>query len=31
MVDDTRAVLNARGFALSRRAAPGHYAVEQYW
>lgn len=31
MVDDTRAVLNERGFKLSRRAAPGHYAVEQYW
>jgi ferredoxin--NADP+ reductase len=31
MVDDTRAVLNERGFRLSRRAAPGHYAVEQYW
>jgi len=31
MVDDTRAVLNERGFRLSRRAEPGHYAVEQYW
>ncbi|KZE34932.1 ferredoxin--NADP reductase [Crenobacter luteus] len=31
MVDDTRAVLGERGFALSRRAVPGQLAVEQYW
>ncbi|AXK40057.1 ferredoxin--NADP reductase [Crenobacter cavernae] len=31
MVDDTHSLLKTRGFALSKRAAPGQIAVEQYW
>lgn len=31
MVDDTRAVLKARGFRTSRQSAPGQIAVENYW
>jgi ferredoxin/flavodoxin---NADP+ reductase len=31
MVEDSRKLLNGRGFRLSRRAEPGHLAVENYW
>lgn len=31
MVDDTRKLLQARGFVTSRRGQPGHLAVENYW
>lgn len=31
MVDETRALLKARGFAVSRSAKPGQIAVENYW
>ncbi len=31
MVDDTRKLLAARGYTTSRRGAPGHLAVENYW
>ena len=31
MVGDTRAVLKKRGFTVSRNAAPGQIAVENYW
>lgn len=31
MVDDCRKLLTARGFRLSRRAAPAHLAFENYW
>ncbi len=31
MVDDTRAVLKARGFRTSRQSSPGQIAVENYW
>ncbi len=31
MISMTRKVLTARGFSMSRRAAPGHMAVENYW
>ena len=31
MVDDTRELLTSRGFTVSRRAAPGHVAVENLW
>lgn len=31
MVDDTRAVLTARGFGPARRSTPGQVAVENYW
>ena len=31
MVEDSRAILTARGFRLSRRGEPGHLAVENYW
>jgi ferredoxin/flavodoxin---NADP+ reductase len=31
MVADTRAILTARGLTVSRRGAPGHLAVENYW
>jgi len=31
MVEDSRKVLLERGFRLSRRGAPGHLAMENYW
>jgi len=31
MVDDTRKLLAGRGYTTSRRGAPGHLAVENYW
>jgi ferredoxin--NADP+ reductase len=31
MVDDTRKLLASRGYTTSRRGAPGHMAVENYW
>jgi ferredoxin--NADP+ reductase len=31
MVDDIRALLSSRGFSVSKRGAPGHMAVENYW
>ncbi len=31
MVDDTRKLLTSRGYTTSRRGAPGHMAVENYW
>ena len=31
MIEVTRKLLAARGFVRSRRAAPGHIAVENYW
>jgi ferredoxin/flavodoxin---NADP+ reductase len=31
MVDDTRSALKARGLVVSRSAAPGQIAVENYW
>lgn len=31
MVDDVRKALAERGFRTSRRSAPGHIAVENYW
>ena len=31
MVDETRALLTKRGLTVSRRGAPGHLAVENYW
>ena len=31
MVEDSRALLISRGFRMSRRAEPGHLAVENYW
>jgi ferredoxin--NADP+ reductase len=31
MVDDTRKLLASRGYTTSRRGAPGHLAVENYW
>ena len=31
MVEDSRKLLNARGFRVSRRGDPGHLAVENYW
>jgi ferredoxin--NADP+ reductase len=31
MVDDTRKLLTGKGFVTSRRGAPGHLAVENYW
>jgi ferredoxin--NADP+ reductase len=31
MVDDTRKLLSGRGYVTSRRGAPGHLAVENYW
>jgi ferredoxin--NADP+ reductase len=31
MVDDTRKNLTEKGFAVSRRGAPAHMAVENYW
>jgi len=31
MVEDSRGILTARGFRLSRRGDPGHLAVENYW
>ena len=31
MVEDSRKLLTERGFRLSRRAEPGHLAVENYW
>lgn len=31
MVDETRALLTRRGLTVSRRGAPGHLAVENYW
>lgn len=31
MVEDSRKLLVARGFRLSRRGDPGHLAVENYW
>jgi ferredoxin--NADP+ reductase len=31
MVDDTRHCLTERGFVVSRRGAPAHLAVENYW
>jgi ferredoxin--NADP+ reductase len=31
MVDETRALLKARGMTVSRNAKPGQIAVENYW
>ncbi|MGE5616331.1 MAG: ferredoxin--NADP reductase, partial [Bacillota bacterium] len=31
MVEDSRRILTTRGFRVSRRADPGHLAVENYW
>ena len=31
MVEDSRKLLNERGFRISRRGDPGHLAVENYW
>ena len=31
MVDETRELLTKRGLTISRRGAPGHLAVENYW
>ncbi|HXN16376.1 MAG TPA: ferredoxin--NADP reductase [Usitatibacter sp.] len=31
MVEDSRKILIARGFRISRRGDPGHLAVENYW
>ena len=31
MVEDSRKLLNERGFRVSRRGDPGHLAVENYW
>jgi ferredoxin/flavodoxin---NADP+ reductase len=31
MVEDSRTILTARGFRVSRRGDPGHLAVENYW
>ena len=31
MVEDSRKLLNSRGFRVSRRGDPGHLAVENYW
>jgi ferredoxin--NADP+ reductase len=31
MVEDSRKVLTARGYRISRRGDPGHLAVENYW
>jgi ferredoxin--NADP+ reductase len=31
MVDETRKLLASRGYSTSRRGAPGHMAVENYW
>ncbi|HET7729687.1 MAG TPA: ferredoxin--NADP reductase [Usitatibacter sp.] len=31
MVEDSRDILTARGFRVSRRGEPGHLAVENYW
>jgi len=31
MVEDSRGILTARGFRISRRGDPGHLAVENYW
>ncbi len=31
MVEDVRAALQARGFAVSRRSHPGNMAIENYW
>lgn len=31
MVEDSRKILVARGYRVSRRADPGHFAVENYW
>jgi ferredoxin--NADP+ reductase len=31
MVEDSRKILLARGFRMSRRGDPGHLAVENYW
>jgi ferredoxin--NADP+ reductase len=31
MVEDSRRILVDRGYRLSRRADPGHLAVENYW
>jgi ferredoxin--NADP+ reductase len=31
MVEDSRKLLNDRGFRVSRRGEPGHLAVENYW
>jgi ferredoxin--NADP+ reductase len=31
MVEDSRKILTGRGYRMSRRADPGHLAVENYW